>query len=267
MIRSGLRLLLALVVAACAVLGGAAAPASAYDEGTIHGLVNEARAANGLGGLVRNGALDAVALRWAQQMAASGQLGHNPSVGSEIPGGWTSWGENVAQGYGSGAAVHDGWMNSSGHRANILGGFTDIGIALIEGGGTTWAVEVFAAYPGSGLPAPAPPPPAAAPPAPPAAEPPAAAAPAPESPAPETPAEAAPVPAETTPAPEASATPTSVPSSVARTASPSATAGDGSSRVAPATSWVAAGVLLALGAGVAWMIVGRRGRGSAEGRG
>ncbi|MGA7148312.1 MAG: CAP domain-containing protein, partial [Microbacterium sp.] len=92
-------------------------------------------------------------------MAAHGSLSHNPSVGQQIPGGWSRWGENVAQGYGNGAAVHNGWMNSSGHRANILGGFTDVGVALIQAGGTTWAVQVFAAYAGSGLPAPAPPPP------------------------------------------------------------------------------------------------------------
>jgi hypothetical protein len=184
-----------LMVTAALVLGlgvgGAASPATAYDEGTIVSLANQARAQNGLGGLVRNGSLDAVALNWANQMAASGTLSHNPSVGSQIPGGWRGWGENVAQGYGSGAAVHNGWMNSSGHRANILGNFTDIGTALIEANGTTWAVQVFANYPGSGLPAPAPPAPAPAPAAP--------------APAPAAPAAPAPVPAEPLPAEQAAA--------------------------------------------------------------
>lgn len=181
-----------LVLTAALVLGmgvaGAATPVAAYDEGTIVALANEARAQNGLGGLVRNGSLDAVALNWANQMAASGTLSHNPSVGSQIPGGWRGWGENVAQGYSSGSAAHSGWMNSSGHRANILGNFTDIGTALIQANGTTWAVQVFANYPGSGLPAPAPAAPAPAPAAP-------APAPAPAAPAPAAPAPAAPAPA------------------------------------------------------------------------
>ena len=160
-----------------------ASPAVAYDEGTIVALANDARAQNGLGGLVRNGSLDAVALNWANQMAANGSISHNPNYTSQIPGGWRAAGENVAQGYGSGAGFHNAWMSSSGHRANILGNFTDIGTALIQANGTTWAVQVFANYPGSGLPAPAPPAPAPQAPAAPAPAAPAAPAPAPADPA------------------------------------------------------------------------------------
>ncbi|MEA1854806.1 CAP domain-containing protein [Cytobacillus sp. FSL W7-1323] len=40
-------------------------------------------------------------------------------------------GENIAKGYTSPKAVVQGWMNSEGHRANILNGnFTEIGIRL-----------------------------------------------------------------------------------------------------------------------------------------
>ena len=132
--------------------------ASAFDEGTIHSLTNQDRAANGLGPLKLNASLSQVALAWANQLAANGVLSHNPNYSAQIPGGWSRAAENVAQGHASGAAVHRGWMNSSGHRANILGDFTDIGIAHISGGGSTWSVEVFAKY-GSSVPAPAPPPP------------------------------------------------------------------------------------------------------------
>lgn len=149
---------------------GAAAPAQADDEGTIGALVDQARWDAGLNGLNRNAQMDAVALGWARQLAANGTLSHNPDYASQIPAGWTGAAENVAQGYPTAQAVHDGWMNSAGHRANILGGYTDIGIALIDAGGSTWAVEVFGAYPGSVGPAapaaaPAPVPPAAVPPA------------------------------------------------------------------------------------------------------
>lgn len=266
--------------------GGAVSPAVAYDEGTIVALANDARAQNGLGGLVRNGSLDAVALNWANQMAANGTLSHNPSVGSQIPGGWRGWGENVAQGYSSGAAVHNGWMNSSGHRANILGNFTDIGTALIQANGTTWAVQVFANYPGSGLPAPAPPAPAPAP-APAAPAP----APAPAAPAAPAPAPAAPVApaadaaaaaeaeaaaaaeaqaqvdadaaaAETGEAGEAALTPSPAPSPRhGATSAPSP--GPQASESSPLTAvppWIGVGILVivAAGAAIAWFAVRRR---------
>ncbi len=166
--------------------------ASAAGEGTILALVNQARASSGLGPLALNGSLSAVSTAWANQMAANGTMTHNPSYSTQIPGGWSKAAENVAQGYGSQSAVHQGWMNSAGHRANILGDFTDIGISFISAGGTTWAVQNFAKY-GASVPPPAPP---APPPAPPAPAPPAPPAPPPAPPAPAPPAPpAAPPPA------------------------------------------------------------------------
>jgi uncharacterized protein YkwD len=61
--------------------------------------------------------------------------------------GWNGncWGENIAYGYPS---VHDtfvAWMNSPGHRANILNGsYTDIGLGLQSGGSfnNLWAMEL-----------------------------------------------------------------------------------------------------------------------------
>lgn len=155
-LRTAGRRLATLAVVLTLGVGGAlavATPAAAFDEGTIHSLVNQSRAGSGLRPLTLNGSLNQVALSWANQMAASGVLAHNPSYASQIPGGWTAAGENVAQGYPTGAEVHAGWMASAGHRANVLGNFTDIGIAHIAAGGTWWSVQVFASY---AAPAPAP---------------------------------------------------------------------------------------------------------------
>lgn len=168
--RSGSRwriLVAALLMAVTALVLAPTVSASASESGSIHSFINQARAAAGLAPLTRNAPLDQVAANWANQLAASGQLAHNPGYSAQIPGGWTNVGENVAQGQPTGAAMHDAWMASSGHRANILGAFTDVGIAFIAVGGTTWGVEVFAAYPGAAAPAPvaqavAPAPPAAA---------------------------------------------------------------------------------------------------------
>lgn len=177
-------------------------PASAAPADDIYTLVNEARWANGQAGLIRNAVMDQVAADWAATMAANGTMAHNPDYASQIPGGWSAAAENVAQGYPSGAAMHNGWMGSSGHRANILGNFTDIGIAFLSSGGTTWGVQVFGRYAGHvGPAAPAPPLPPPPPPAPAPAPP---GEPAPGEPAPgETPHDPT-----STPSPSATSTPT-----------------------------------------------------------
>lgn len=148
--------------------------ASATEADTIAALVNQARASAGLPALQHNPAIDSVAQQWAQQMAAANSMTHNPAYTSQIPAGWTRAGENVAMGQPTPAAMHDAWMNSAGHRANILGDYTDIGIAFISVNGTTWGVEDFGKYPAHLAAAPAPAAPAPAPvpapaPAPPAA--------------------------------------------------------------------------------------------------
>lgn len=201
--RLGLALLLALgmaVVPAAAAQAAPAAPTGPAED--IAALVNQARWSNGQAGLIRNSAMDQVAANWAATMAANEDLSHNPNYSSEIPGGWVAAAENVAQGYPTGASMHDGWMNSGGHRANILGDYTDIGIAFLSSGGTTWGVQVFANYPGHVGPAnPNPPPPPAPAPAP--AEP-APAAPAEEAAATPTPTPGATITATRTPTPEPS---------------------------------------------------------------
>ncbi len=58
--------------------------------------------------------------------------------------GWTAIAENVAMGYGTVQAVMDGWMGSSGHRANILNAaYTDVGFgqALDSGGVNYWTQD------------------------------------------------------------------------------------------------------------------------------
>ena len=58
---------------------------------------------------------------------------------------WRSVAENVAYGYASAAAVMTGWMNSSGHRRNILSSNTHIGVGLAYGSdGLPYWTQVFA---------------------------------------------------------------------------------------------------------------------------
>jgi hypothetical protein len=131
-------------------------PASAAesDVATIFSGTNAARASAGLPALKRNVAMDAVAQAWAQKMAAAGTMSHNPSYSVQIPSGWTRASENVAYGYKSNAVV-TGWLNSAGHRANIMGDVTDIGIGyFVDSKGVAWSVQNFAKYAASTAPAP-----------------------------------------------------------------------------------------------------------------
>jgi hypothetical protein len=60
-------------------------------------------------------------------------------VGNFYPG-WSHLGENIAGGYSTPADVMNGWMNSSGHRANILSpSFSEIGIGYAKG--NNWAQD------------------------------------------------------------------------------------------------------------------------------
>ena len=61
--------------------------------------------------------------------------------------GWTTWAENAAAGQQTPADVMNSWMNSAGHRANILNGsMIDIGVAAAAGSnGVTYWVMVLAA--------------------------------------------------------------------------------------------------------------------------
>ena len=56
-------------------------------------------------------------------------------------------GENVAYGYSSGAAVMNGWMNSSGHRGNIMNDrYRLLGVGAAQDSDGRWyAAQVFGA--------------------------------------------------------------------------------------------------------------------------
>ncbi|MBC7402141.1 MAG: CAP domain-containing protein [Microbacteriaceae bacterium] len=128
--------------------------ASASEADTIAALVNQTRASAGLPGLIHHRSMDAVALQWANQMGASQVMSHNPDYSTQIPSGLSRAGENIVMGQPTPSEMHAAWMNSAPHRANILGDFTDIGIAFVTVNGTIWGVEDFGKYAGhAGVPA------------------------------------------------------------------------------------------------------------------
>lgn len=107
-------------------------------------LANAERAAVGARSLVLHADLVAAARRQAQAMRDAGRLYHTSDLGS-VTTGWTLIGENVGMGPGA-DAIHDAFMDSPGHRANILNAkYTHGGVGVVVDGSTVWVAEIFMA--------------------------------------------------------------------------------------------------------------------------
>ncbi len=105
-------------------------------------LVNEIRVKNGLNKLIENWELSRVARYKSQDMKDNKYFSHtSPVYGSPFNMirnfgiSCRTAGENIAKGYATPQAVVNGWMNSSGHRANILNAsYTQIGVGYVSDG-------------------------------------------------------------------------------------------------------------------------------------
>jgi len=105
-------------------------------------LVNVERAKNGLKPLTENWELSRVARYKSQDMHDKHYFDHNsPTYGTPFNMmknfgiTYRTAGENIAMGYRTPQAVVTGWMNSPGHRANILNGnFKQIGVGYVADG-------------------------------------------------------------------------------------------------------------------------------------
>jgi uncharacterized protein YkwD len=103
-------------------------------------MVNQARADYGLAPVEWHDGAAAVALEHSQDMAARNFFDHvNPegqTPGDRLAEGnveLTGWGENIAAGYLTADAVMEGWMNSPGHRDNILNPmWTHLGVGVTD---------------------------------------------------------------------------------------------------------------------------------------
>ncbi len=125
---------------------------SAY-AGEVLRLVNIERDKVGAAHLVLDGALCDAANMRAIEMDYSGNFSHTRPDGRDCftvfsfcKISYYTCGENIAAGYPTPAAVVDGWMNSTGHKANILNtAFTKMGLGYSTGGGGEyrhyWAQE------------------------------------------------------------------------------------------------------------------------------
>ncbi|MFF2224586.1 CAP domain-containing protein [Streptomyces globisporus] len=125
-------------------------PTDASARSEVLALVNQERAKVGCSPLSTSAPLTSLAQNFSEDMAARGFFDHTD------PDGDTPWdraaqagvqglaAENIARGQADAQAVMEGWMNSEGHRANILNcDYKTIGIGIHEGSGGPWWVQNF----------------------------------------------------------------------------------------------------------------------------
>ncbi|OII60632.1 SCP-like extracellular [Streptomyces sp. CC53] len=119
-------------------------------EAAVLDLVNKERAKAGCSPVRASGELASLARAYSQEMAERGFFSHTD------PDGDSPWdraaqagieglgGENIARGQADAAAVMDAWMNSEGHRANILNcDFNTLGVGVHFADGGPWWTQNF----------------------------------------------------------------------------------------------------------------------------
>ncbi|GEL76786.1 CAP domain-containing protein [Tenuibacillus multivorans] len=120
-------------------------------EHRVHELVNEEREKHGLDPLEFSVEVSQVARTKSQDMADNNYFSHeSPTYGSpfdmmkDFGVDYWSAGENIAMGQRTPEQVMDGWMNSDGHRENILQeSFTHLGVGFIKDNGTYYWTQMF----------------------------------------------------------------------------------------------------------------------------
>ena len=111
-------------------------------EKQVTDLVNKERAKRGLNPLTYDWELSRVARYKSQDMKDNNYFSHtSPTYGTPFQMmksfgiTYKTAGENIARGYNTPESVVNGWMNSSGHRANILNStYTRIGVGYVKDG-------------------------------------------------------------------------------------------------------------------------------------
>ena len=154
-------------------LGAASVPASAGTEPTaaevqFFTLLNGVRSEKGLAPLVRDPGLDSMARQWSGHMAATfartgvvirpgvkehtvppncelDALCHRPDLADatgDIEPNWRTAGENVGTG-GEVVGLHNAFVASPGHYANVVGNFNRLGVGVVIAGSMVWVTFNF----------------------------------------------------------------------------------------------------------------------------
>jgi len=133
------------LVATLATFGfGLSAGADGASEGAFLAKINASRSAAGLGALTVDGGIRSHARNHTQDMINSGGIYHSSSAELQAAGGsgWEKLGENVGRG-GDVDSLHTAFMNSPGHKANIVGDYNMVGIGTGTSDGVLYVTVVF----------------------------------------------------------------------------------------------------------------------------
>nr|WP_315023284.1 CAP domain-containing protein [uncultured Aminipila sp.] len=131
--------------------GNSANAVGSYEQQVVN-IVNQERAKEGLAPLTLNAKLSNVAETKAEDMRDKNYFSHtSPTYGSpfdmmkQFGITYTAAGENIAKGQKTPQDVMTAWMNSSGHRANIMNSnYQQIGVGYVtDSNGTTYWVQEF----------------------------------------------------------------------------------------------------------------------------
>jgi hypothetical protein len=133
---------LILLAAASVFIALFAVPAMAGSAGQFISKINSSRSAAGLPPVQGYWDLADDARRHSNAMAERGELYHSGNLG-RVTSGWTGLGENVGVGIDV-SGLHQAFMNSSGHRKNILGNFNYVGVGVtVDDDGFMWVTVIF----------------------------------------------------------------------------------------------------------------------------
>lgn len=136
---------LLLALAALLAPTPASARSAADFEGAIHAATNTVRLDHDLEKLREKGCVDRFADRQAKKMAAQGEMFHQDLSKVLDACGLSLVGENVAVGFTKAGTLLKAWMDSPGHRANILDGrYRQLGVGARKSDDGVWYVaQVF----------------------------------------------------------------------------------------------------------------------------
>ena len=141
--RPWLVLVMVLVVVSMTTMATSAVADSGTEDEFL-AKINATRSAHGLEPLEIEGGLQSHARTHTRQMMDAAQLFHSSSaeLGAAGGQGWERIGENVGRGQ-SPTSLHNAFMESSGHRDNILGDYNYIGIGTGSRDGYLYVTVVF----------------------------------------------------------------------------------------------------------------------------
>jgi uncharacterized protein YkwD len=139
--KSALAISLWLTLALCGSAFAQQAPAE---------MISNYRLQHGEGRVTSDATLNHIAHEQAAAMASKNLMDHDvlgPFSSRVAPSKARRTGENIAYGYDSFSKTLDQWINSSGHRQNLLmHGATKVGVASATSGRTYWAMVIAGDY-------------------------------------------------------------------------------------------------------------------------